>query len=1215
MDRLLKPQILNVDPGDPLAFKAYKHWIKTFNAFAEAAQQSLQTADQGEDTPNRGVDKLALLICYLSPEIYELVEDCENYETAKVVLDQTFLKRKNATYARHLLLTREQKLNETIKDYARALKLVAKDCEWRAVSAQEFQNELTRDAFITGLSSPMIKQRLLEEDSVSLEEAICKAEILERAQSQSSGLTLKLPTSSISSAASSSFKATKRRCYFCGGNLHAKGRDGCPAKDAYCGGCGKKGHYLKACKSSKRPVAAKISEENHELLSTTSDDETVAVLTSPCLLSLTGVPPCLESSSIQVKIKNKPVNALVDSGASHSHIDVKAAEWLQLPAPTGATTKVALAKHTATFKTLGKTVVELEAFGDKYLMKLGVCKNLCADLILGQDFMKMHRTVVFQLNKRGKDIVISRPVCGVAVANIPPMRLFKNLEPGMKPIATKSKRFNLEDQKFIRSEIKKLLDENIIEPSTSPWRAQVLIADDGRHKKRMVIDYSRTINKFTFLDAFPLPRIDDQVNMIASGKVFSTLDLKSAYYQIPICEADREYTAFEADGQLFQYTRLPFGVTNGVSMFQRVIQGIIQKYNLKDTYAYLDNVTIAGIDEEDHDMKLNALRTAAKKENLTFNEEKSVIKKTEIDLLGYRISHGVIKPDPERLKPLVNLPLPSCKSDLQRVVGMFAYYARWIPQFSERIRSLNLAVSSNEFPLPEAAANAFDSLKKTLLQCCLSYIRDDIPFQVDCDASEYAIAATLSQGERPVAFFSRTLSRSETSYSVIEKEALAIMEAVRRWSHYLHGKRFDLVTDQRALSFILSKSHNGKVKNNKIQLWKTELSSFDYRIHHRPGKLNVVPDTLSRSKVTASLYPSINLKNIHKQLGHPGVTRMTHFVRSKNLPFSVEDIKHVCNECFTCAKLKPQYFTSNHCKNTLIKATRPWERISVDFKGPVSGTKPYILIVVDEYSRFPFAFPCKDQSATTIMNCLSQLFVLFGLPMCVHSDRGAGFMAKELKEYLTIRGVSTSNSTPYHPTGNSQVERTNKTVWKTVQLMLTDRKLPQDAWQSVLPEALHAVRSLLCTTTNATPHERFLGFERRSMLGKSLPAWLLQPGTVFLRRFIRNKDDPLVEEVELLRANPSFAQVRFPSGRESSVSTNDLAPLPTNLSTSDNSIELTTDDSEPSQSQQTEEISEHEDEESEVQTRNEGLDDNYPPLRRSSRLRKPPGRYRDFITH
>ena len=178
------------------------------------------------------------------------------------MLDRNFLKRKSTTYARHLLLTREEKLNETIGDYARALNLIAKDGEWRAVSAQEFQTELTRDAFITGLSSPTIKQRLLEEDSLILEEATCKAEILERAQNQSSGLSIKLPTSSIAFAAScKGVKANKRRCYFFGGKLHAKGRNGCPAKDAYCGVCGKKGHFFKVCKSVKRLVSAKIAEK------------------------------------------------------------------------------------------------------------------------------------------------------------------------------------------------------------------------------------------------------------------------------------------------------------------------------------------------------------------------------------------------------------------------------------------------------------------------------------------------------------------------------------------------------------------------------------------------------------------------------------------------------------------------------------------------------------------------------------------------------------------------------------------------------------------------------------------------------------------------------------------------------------------------------------------------------------------------------------------
>jgi len=117
----------------------------------------------------------------------------------------------------------------------------------------------------------------------------------------------------------------------------------------------------------------------------------------------------------------------------------------------------------------------------------------------------------------------------------------------------------------------------------------------------MVIDYSQTINRFTELDAYPLPRIDQQVNELAKCKWFSTLGLKSAYYQVPLATHDRAYTAFEGDGKLYQYCRLPFSVTNGVSCFQRIIDSIIADNNLKQTFAYLDNITIGGFDKADHD--------------------------------------------------------------------------------------------------------------------------------------------------------------------------------------------------------------------------------------------------------------------------------------------------------------------------------------------------------------------------------------------------------------------------------------------------------------------------------------------------------------------------------------------------------------------------------------------------------------------------------------
>ena len=138
--------------------------------------------------------------------------------------------------------------------------------------------------------------------------------------------------------------------------------------------------------------------------------------------------------------------------------------------------------------------------------------------------------------------------------------------------------------------------------------------------------------------------------------------------------------------------------------------------------------------------------------------------------------------------------------------------------------------------------------------------------------------------------------------------------------------------------------------------------------------------------------------------------------------------------------------------------------------------------------------------------------------------------------------VATSRTTPYHPTENAQCERFNQTIWKTVRLLLKDRNLPEEQWENVLPDPLHSIRSLLCASTNSTPHEQFLSFPRKSIMGKSLPSCLTSPSPVLLRRFVRqSKSDPLCDEVELLEANPTFAHARLNDGRETTLALKDLA--------------------------------------------------------------------------
>ena len=155
-------------------------------------------------------------------------------------------------------------------------------------------------------------------------------------------------------------------------------------------------------------------------------------------------------------------------------------------------------------------------------------------------------------------------------------------------------------------------------------------------------------------------------------------------------------------------------------------------------------------------------------------------------------------------------------------------------------------------------------------------------------------------------------------------------------------------------------------------------------------------------------------------------------------------------------------------------------------------------------------------------------------------------MSEELKTFLHQKGVATSRTTPYNPRGNGQVERLNNTLWKTISLALKSNSLSIRHWEQMLPQALHSIRSLLCTATNTTPHERMFSFNRRSSSGTTLPAWLSVPGTVLMRNYVRqSKYDPLVEEVELLECNPQYAHVRYHDGRESTVATRHLAPAGT----------------------------------------------------------------------
>ena len=1157
MDKLLKPKLFDTDPSLPDADQQWHHWKLTFDNF-------LDTFTEAELTDRR---KLAALINCLSSSVYTYISSSSSFEDAITTLSDIYVKPKNEVYVRHLLSSRKQQEGETVDQFMHALDMLSKDCNFKAVDATAYRDEYFRDSLIRGLQSSEMRQRLLE-GSEGRKEVFTKARTLELAfknnqqfQSQSYVNSAvrneevhsddsKIPDSCCSAMRTNKpfFNKNQNRssssCYFCGFDYH--NRRNCPARDTTCHSCGIKGHFSRVCnKSSNR------DNHNH---SSASKPVTASTFPHP-----------LSEAVIKAKVNNIVINVLIDSGSSNSFINKSICDSLNLNPTKFNKQSVCMASKTCVSETIGSLNLNLELAGHKYTnVEFQVMPNLCCDAIVGHDILKLHQKL--EINFQGKlpTLVVDHSICSVnshnqsdltcalLAAKIDPPPLFNHFPEGTRPIACKSRRYSPADKEFIDKEIDILLEDGIIEPSVSPWRAQVLVTNNENHKPRMVVDYSQTINKYTQLDAYPLPNIEGLAHKVAQYSVFSTFDLKSAYYQIPICNSDKPYTAFEASGRLYQFTRLPFGVTNGVASFQRIMDKIIDAENLSGTFAYLDNVTIGGVDQDDHDANVKRFLEVVEKYNLTLNHDKTISSVSEIRMIGYLISKGEIKPDPDRMEPLLIVPLPHDAASLKRALGLFSYYSPWIPKYSDMIQPL---INKPMFPLCSAAKEAFQNIKQCIAKSSIVSPNNVDTLVLESDASDYAVSASLNQNGKPVAFFSRTLNSHEKHHHSVEKEACAIVEACRRWRHYLTGRRFLLITDQEAVSYMFSKNGSrGKMKNDKIQRWKIELSCFDFDIKFRPGKENVTADCLTRA-FCAALSQTDMLKELHISLCHPGIVRFYHYVRTNNLPFSMEDVKQVVSQCITCAEIKPNFFKPKY--TPLIKSSKPFERLSIDYKGPLpSDTRNrYLLTIVDEYSRFPFAFPCTDMLATTVKKCLIEIFFIFGEPGFVHSDRGRSFISDLLKSFLLQNGIGSSHSSAYNPRGNGQCERYNGTIWQTIRLALKSKGLPNTQWETVVPEALHAIRSLLCTSTNETPHDRLFNFPRKVSSSNTLPSWLMEQGKVLLRRHVKNsKYDDQCDEVDLVESNPSYARVRLPNGQEKSVSLRDLAPMPSLTQEVPNSI-------------------------------------------------------------
>lgn len=420
------------------------------------------------------------------------------------------------------------------------------------------------------------------------------------------------------------------------------------------------------------------------------------------------------------------------------------------------------------------------------------------------------------------------------------------------PVRQPPRRLPIARKEMVENEIKRMLQNDIIEPSNSPWASGLVVVEKKDGTPRLCVDYRRLNEKVLKRDCYPIPRIDESIDTLTGSKWFSTLDLASGYWQVEVNPEDKEKTAFSTHMGLFQFNVMPFGLSNAPATFERLMESVLSGLHWQTCLVYLDDIIVFSDTFESHIERLSKVLERIEKAGLKISPKKCQLFQHKVNYLGHIVSSEGVATDPSKVEAVQNWPQPRNVHDVRSFLGTCSYYRRFIKGFAHIAKPLHkLTEKNNKFSWSSECEQAFQLLKNALVTSpILGYPSLDEMFILDTDASAFGIGAVLSQTdgktERVIAYYSKSLSKSERNYCVTRRELLAIIESVKHFHHYLYGKKFLIRTDHGALRWVL------KFKNPEGQVarWLQILSTYVFDIQHRPGSQHGNADGLSRRPCT-----------------------------------------------------------------------------------------------------------------------------------------------------------------------------------------------------------------------------------------------------------------------------------------------------------------------------------------------------------------------------
>lgn len=403
----------------------------------------------------------------------------------------------------------------------------------------------------------------------------------------------------------------------------------------------------------------------------------------------------------------------------------------------------------------------------------------------------------------------------------------------------------------VNLEISKMLKDKIIEISKTHYVSPIVIVDKpGKDEIRLCLD-ARSINELCKPQYEQPQSLDNLLSKVWNKKIFSKLDLKNSFWQIPLHVDSRKYTGFSIEGKIYQFRVVPFGLSTSSAALVRAMQGILSDCDEFSAH-YIDDIIIFSENIEEHFSHLKRILEKLNKNGLKLNAKKCEFFKRKVNYLGYVMSEKGVTISDKRLEELKNLPRPKNIRNLRGFLGVLNYYKRFIDNYSEKCTPLlELLKKGIKWKWTKERDQAFMALKENFYKnLMLHHPNFQEKFILRTDASNLAIAGELVQiqnnVEVPICFISRVLRDAEIRYTVAEKEMLALIFAIKKLKFYLVGQKFEIETDNSAITFLKRK----EFLNNRLYRWALILQEYNFNIKHKPGKENVTADYFSRKLST-----------------------------------------------------------------------------------------------------------------------------------------------------------------------------------------------------------------------------------------------------------------------------------------------------------------------------------------------------------------------------